>query len=465
MGVNTWLMKGFFDTIPAELDESARVDGATPAQVFWGVDPPARRARARGRRAALVHRHDQRVRDRERRCCRRSKHQTLPVGLLQLHQRSSTRQRWGPFAAGVAARGDPGDRSCSSRCRSSSSAASRGRRQGMTRDRARASAAAARRAAPRRLGRVRPRAARRARRQSGRAAARAARVVGRHGRAALRRRRRAADRRRRWSTASRTARRGGARRSRSANPATRYRWLLAGGEIGWAWVNGTGVVAHDVPDDDDFVLDPADRDGPAWHLESVVYEIFPDRFASSGLGVGRSRLGGAPRVGRAADPDAGRHDAASSWFGGDLRGVEQHLDHIESLGANALYLTPIFPAGSAHRYDATTFDARRPAARRRRGAALAARRGARARHPRRRRPDDEPRRQRARVVRERASEPERDFFYFDERSRRLRVVAGRAARCRSSNWRSDELRAADGAGRPRSGSTSASTAGGSTSRT
>ena len=40
MGVNAWLMKGFFDTIPAELDESARVDGATPAQVFWGVILP-----------------------------------------------------------------------------------------------------------------------------------------------------------------------------------------------------------------------------------------------------------------------------------------------------------------------------------------------------------------------------------------------------------------------------------------
>ena len=40
MGVNTWLLKGFFDTIPTELDESARVDGATPAQVFWGVVLP-----------------------------------------------------------------------------------------------------------------------------------------------------------------------------------------------------------------------------------------------------------------------------------------------------------------------------------------------------------------------------------------------------------------------------------------
>lgn len=40
MGINTWLLKGFFDTIPGELDESARVDGATPAQIFWGVVLP-----------------------------------------------------------------------------------------------------------------------------------------------------------------------------------------------------------------------------------------------------------------------------------------------------------------------------------------------------------------------------------------------------------------------------------------
>jgi arabinogalactan oligomer/maltooligosaccharide transport system permease protein len=40
LGVNVWFMKGFFDTIPKELDESARVDGATPAQIFWGVVLP-----------------------------------------------------------------------------------------------------------------------------------------------------------------------------------------------------------------------------------------------------------------------------------------------------------------------------------------------------------------------------------------------------------------------------------------
>jgi arabinogalactan oligomer/maltooligosaccharide transport system permease protein len=40
LGVNAWLLKGFFDTIPSELDESARVDGATAGQIFWGVVLP-----------------------------------------------------------------------------------------------------------------------------------------------------------------------------------------------------------------------------------------------------------------------------------------------------------------------------------------------------------------------------------------------------------------------------------------
>lgn len=40
LGVNTWLMKGFFDTIPTDLDESAKVDGATHAQIFFGIILP-----------------------------------------------------------------------------------------------------------------------------------------------------------------------------------------------------------------------------------------------------------------------------------------------------------------------------------------------------------------------------------------------------------------------------------------
>jgi arabinogalactan oligomer/maltooligosaccharide transport system permease protein len=40
MGVNTWLMKGFFDTVPRDIDESAMVDGATHWQIFWHLILP-----------------------------------------------------------------------------------------------------------------------------------------------------------------------------------------------------------------------------------------------------------------------------------------------------------------------------------------------------------------------------------------------------------------------------------------
>lgn len=40
MGVNTWLIKGFFDTIPKDLDESARVDGATHWQIYSRIIMP-----------------------------------------------------------------------------------------------------------------------------------------------------------------------------------------------------------------------------------------------------------------------------------------------------------------------------------------------------------------------------------------------------------------------------------------
>jgi arabinogalactan oligomer / maltooligosaccharide transport system permease protein len=40
LGFNTWLMKGYFDTIPRELDESAMVDGATHLRTFLTIILP-----------------------------------------------------------------------------------------------------------------------------------------------------------------------------------------------------------------------------------------------------------------------------------------------------------------------------------------------------------------------------------------------------------------------------------------
>ena len=40
MGVNIWLLKGFVDSIPMELDEAARIDGASPMQIYWQIFVP-----------------------------------------------------------------------------------------------------------------------------------------------------------------------------------------------------------------------------------------------------------------------------------------------------------------------------------------------------------------------------------------------------------------------------------------
>ena len=136
------------------------------------------------------------------------------------------------------------------------------------------------------------------------------------------------------------------------NPTIRYRWLLTGGDLGHAWLNGFGLSAHDLPTSDDFVLGVGSA-GPDWHLGSVVYEIFPDRFASSGA-AREAPEWAVPREWGSLPTGRGRA-TPFELYGGDLGGIEQRLDYLEDLGVNALYLTPFFPARSTHRYDATTF--------------------------------------------------------------------------------------------------------------
>ena len=138
------------------------------------------------------------------------------------------------------------------------------------------------------------------------------------------------------------------------NPVVRYRWLLSGGEAGYGWLNGRGVFPDEVPGSDDFVF-ALETGGPAWHRSSVVYEIFADRFATSGIVDTVSKPDWAVRRDWDQLPEGRGRNTSGELFGGDLPGIEQHLDHVESLGANVIYLTPFFPAGSTHRYDASSF--------------------------------------------------------------------------------------------------------------
>ena len=139
---------------------------------------------------------------------------------------------------------------------------------------------------------------------------------------------------------------------RVLNPVVNYRWLLDGVAGGYQWLNGEGLHAHDVTDAADFRL-AAHPAPPAWAQDAIVYQIFPDRFAKS---VHRPTPPWAIRQAW-GDPVIGDGpETPYQLYGGDLDGITSHLNHIAGTGANTVYLTPIFPAQSNHRYDASTFD-------------------------------------------------------------------------------------------------------------
>ncbi|HLF87893.1 MAG TPA: alpha-amylase family glycosyl hydrolase [Anaerolineales bacterium] len=146
---------------------------------------------------------------------------------------------------------------------------------------------------------------------------------------------------------------------------------------------GLGSTSDDVVDNS-FALtvyDPAFI-APDWASNAVIYQIFPDRFRDG-------RMNNNPITGdvRYDDPvlalpwgtlpegycrnyaDGNTNcpwrfdDTPPDWsptkegprgrdyMGGDLKGVDQYLEYLQSLGVNTIYFNPIFDAGSNHSYD------------------------------------------------------------------------------------------------------------------
>lgn len=80
---------------------------------------------------------------------------------------------------------------------------------------------------------------------------------------------------------------------------------------------------------------------PDWVNDTIWYQIFPERFEN-----------GDP----SNDPDGVLEWGSPikthrDFYGGDLQGIINRLDHIEGLGVNGLYLTPICQSDSNHKYD------------------------------------------------------------------------------------------------------------------
>ncbi|MGM0445957.1 MAG: glycoside hydrolase family 13 protein [Bacillota bacterium] len=79
---------------------------------------------------------------------------------------------------------------------------------------------------------------------------------------------------------------------------------------------------------------------PDWLKDAVIYQIFPERFKN-----------GNPEISPDEISKWGTKPYHNSFFGGDLEGIIEKLDYIKDLGANAIYLTPIFQSNTNHKYN------------------------------------------------------------------------------------------------------------------
>ncbi len=137
--------------------------------------------------------------------------------------------------------------------------------------------------------------------------------------------------------------------------------------------NGLGVVAAMSSDAQRIrrfrqTVFRADYTVPSWARDVVYYYIFPERFRN---GDKRNDPKPGPHTFRDRSVEVHKNWLDKPWmpnsgdgsdelysndfFGGDLAGVIQKLDYIRDLGANAIYMTPIFRAASNHKYDTADY--------------------------------------------------------------------------------------------------------------
>lgn len=135
---------------------------------------------------------------------------------------------------------------------------------------------------------------------------------------------------------------------------------------------GPGAVYEQSPDlsFQISVYDPA-FETPEWMRNATIYQIFPDRFRNADptndpadgddvfygdLDLIYHETWNEPPVdGRVTQTASGAPYFNSDFYGGDLAGVIEQLDYIQSLGVTAIYLNPIFEARSNHRYDTSDY--------------------------------------------------------------------------------------------------------------
>ena len=99
---------------------------------------------------------------------------------------------------------------------------------------------------------------------------------------------------------------------------------------------------------------------PAWAKGALQYQILTDRFCSGDPAndvTDREYYYSRGYVRHAQSWDAlPGDDDYRCFYGGDLPGVMEKLDYLQSLGVEAIYFNPIFVSPSSHKYDTQDYD-------------------------------------------------------------------------------------------------------------
>ncbi len=121
---------------------------------------------------------------------------------------------------------------------------------------------------------------------------------------------------------------------------------------------GCGEIS---PDGKEWQLTVYDKNykTPQWIKGGIMYQIFPDRFYK-----GKGNIKNVPQDRiiheNTSDvpvwkPDEHGKIRNNDYYGGNLKGIEEKLPYIASLGVNVIYLNPIFEAHSNHRYNTADY--------------------------------------------------------------------------------------------------------------
>ncbi len=103
-------------------------------------------------------------------------------------------------------------------------------------------------------------------------------------------------------------------------------------ESGSIWASGSDPR----PGGQEFAFQAASPPPPEWVRDALCYHVMVDRFARPGESL----------------PPPGD---STALYGGTLDGIREHIDHIEGLGCNVLWLSPVHKSPSHHGYDHEDF--------------------------------------------------------------------------------------------------------------